>query len=199
MRMGLQQTLIAENAQGSAILFNTGTGAATLGCCDLWGNPGGDWTDRFASQYGVNGNISADPMFCADDTLQMWLQPGTPCAPPVSACGLIGAWMEGCDGSGVALVAHDSPDMRLAACPDPASGWTHFSYRLPADQSAALDIYSVDGRSVRRWVCPAGGAAAQSTLWDGRDGLGRLCPTGLYLARLSSGRRSVTTKVLLLR
>jgi hypothetical protein len=47
-----------------------------------------------ADQYGVDGNISEDPLFCAPETEDFTLQDCSPCAPyspPNEECSLIGA------------------------------------------------------------------------------------------------------------
>ncbi|MFC1573258.1 right-handed parallel beta-helix repeat-containing protein, partial [Candidatus Eisenbacteria bacterium] len=71
----------------------------TLSCCNLYGNNAGDWVGCIADQYGVNGNISEDPLFCAPDYDDFNLQEGSPCAPfspPNEECDLIGAWSGAC-------------------------------------------------------------------------------------------------------
>ena len=53
-----------------------------------------------ADQYGIRGNISADPLFCAPGEDDFRLQEGSPCAPDYNPdCGLIGAWPVGCGGT----------------------------------------------------------------------------------------------------
>jgi predicted outer membrane repeat protein len=106
----LENTIIAFGAEGQAIqVANT----VTLVCCDLYGNPGGDWTTGIKDQYGINGNFSADPLFCGTgipmihgDASAFWLHANSPCLPgnhPDSHdCGLIGAHGQGCGPSRVA-------------------------------------------------------------------------------------------------
>jgi hypothetical protein len=70
-----------------------------LSCCDIYGNPGGDWVSCVADQIGENGNICLDPQFCSDSPGgdENWsIQSDSPCAPEQSGCGLIGAWDVGC-------------------------------------------------------------------------------------------------------
>jgi predicted outer membrane repeat protein len=66
-------------------------------CTDIYGNAGGDWIGCLAGQDGVNGNLSADPMFCDLDERHLGLKNRSPCAPPEAReCGLIGALPVGC-------------------------------------------------------------------------------------------------------
>ena len=85
---------------------------------------------------------------------------------------------------------------RLSAWPNPTSGEIRFRIQLPAATAghAVLEIYSVDGRRVRRFVeLPA----TESVRWDGRDGRGQRLPAGVYLAQLHAGEWHATSKVIL--
>lgn len=98
----LENTVIAHSADGAA-LDADGSSGFTLSCCDLYGNPGGDWTGSVADQLGQQGNFSADPLFCDAPAGDWTLQADSPCLPgnhPDGApCGQIGAFGEGCSGS----------------------------------------------------------------------------------------------------
>jgi predicted outer membrane repeat protein len=93
----VDRSIIAFSASGKAIVC-TDAGTAGLVDSDVWGNPGGDWTDCIAGQLGSNGNVSADPLLCdrpgADYGLTL---PDSPCLPQNSASGvLIGRWPAAC-------------------------------------------------------------------------------------------------------
>jgi hypothetical protein len=81
------------SCEGSAVL---------LSCSNLYGNSCGDYEDCFASELGVNGNISAEPQYCepSAEALDFSLAAGSPCLPgnhPDGAvCDLIGARGQGC-------------------------------------------------------------------------------------------------------
>jgi hypothetical protein len=68
-------------------------------CSDIFGNTGGDWIGCVASQLGQNGNICADPQFCAPGGDVYDINEFSPCAPGQSGCGLIGAVGVGCSWS----------------------------------------------------------------------------------------------------
>jgi len=95
----MAQTIIVLGTKGLAISCGGGS-TPTLTCCDLFGNPGGDWVGCIADQQGVNGNFSADPKFCDRHNGSFMLCENSPCAPghhPQGAdCGLIGAFGVGC-------------------------------------------------------------------------------------------------------
>lgn len=66
-------------------------------CCDLYGNDGGDWAGCISEHQGINGNLSADPLFCDPLNGDFRLSADSPCAPEQAPdCGLIGAWPVGC-------------------------------------------------------------------------------------------------------
>ncbi|MCK4414670.1 MAG: right-handed parallel beta-helix repeat-containing protein [Candidatus Eisenbacteria sp.] len=90
----LENTIIAFSTTGEALAGN-----ATLSCCDLYGNAGGDWIGDIAGQYGIDGNISEDPIFCDPWSDDFTLQADSPCAPfssPNPECDLIGSEPIGC-------------------------------------------------------------------------------------------------------
>lgn len=94
----LENTIVACSTDGAALDCGD-IGSATLTCCDIHGNEGGDWIGCIAGQYGINGNISADPLFCDPEGGSFYLACDSPCAPfapPHAECDLIGAWPVGC-------------------------------------------------------------------------------------------------------
>jgi parallel beta-helix repeat protein len=93
-------TIIAFSGAPSEAVYCVGVGgSATLACCNIYGNAGGDWVGCIQDQLGINHNLSSDPVFCSaapDDDMNWTLQSDSPCAPGHSECGLIGAWNVGC-------------------------------------------------------------------------------------------------------
>lgn len=76
-----------------------------LKCCDVWGNPGGDFLDEMVDPTGMNGNIALDPLFCGgalNPESPYSLQTGSPCVAANNECGVvIGAFDVGCVLTGV--------------------------------------------------------------------------------------------------
>ncbi|MFC1573130.1 T9SS type A sorting domain-containing protein [Candidatus Eisenbacteria bacterium] len=88
----IRQTIIASGLESEAVHV-AGESPITLSCSDVYGNEGGDWVGSIADQYGTEGNISLDPLFCDADGGDFGLQDCSPCAPfspPNDSCGLIG-------------------------------------------------------------------------------------------------------------
>jgi hypothetical protein len=96
----LEATLIALSPTGNAVDYGEG-GTATLACCDLYGNAGGDWVDEIADQLGQRRNVSLNPQFCSadPDLNRNWtVERDSPCLPDSSGCEVpIGAWDRGCE------------------------------------------------------------------------------------------------------
>jgi len=92
----LNHCVVAFGLGGGALMGLEPTGYAPQ-CCDVYGNAGGDYVGFIAGQLGVNGNISADPLFCGQAGLDLDLSIATdsPCAPG-GECGLMGALPIGC-------------------------------------------------------------------------------------------------------
>lgn len=93
----LENTIIAFSMQGEAVGC-IDDAYVTITCSDVYGNAGGDWVGCIADQCGVNGNISADPLFCDPENGDYSISEYSPCAPAYSptGCGLIGAHGVGC-------------------------------------------------------------------------------------------------------
>lgn len=99
----VSNTIVAFSSDGEAVLCEGG-GSALLTCCDVFGNAGGDWVGSIAPQYGIDGNVCEDPLFCGneDPECPYALHSDSCCATENNPeCGLVGAWDVGC---GVSLV-----------------------------------------------------------------------------------------------
>ncbi|MBU2502139.1 right-handed parallel beta-helix repeat-containing protein [bacterium] len=92
--------ILAFGINGAAFVRNDAESTATLTCCDVHGNAGGDWTAMISDQFGVNGNLNQDPLFCNHLNEDLTLRGDSPCAVVNNAgCGQIGAFAVGCSGS----------------------------------------------------------------------------------------------------
>jgi parallel beta-helix repeat protein len=95
----LSRTIVAFNTGGAAVFQSADDYYAMFNStnCDLYGNSGGNWTGDIASQAGVNGNLSADPLFCDAVNGDYHISAFSPCAPGVQPnLTLIGALPVNC-------------------------------------------------------------------------------------------------------
>jgi len=95
-----------------------------------------------------------------------------------------------------------NPISRFAARPNPSSGPVTFEFQLaeaPAGGSAELGIYNLSGQRItgRRLFPLASGW--NRFVWDGLAEGGRAAAAGVYLARLSAGGWSASSRMVLLR
>ena len=90
----LENTILAFASVGGSV-FCADNSHHTLTCCDVYGNVGGDWRPCIGDQYGINGNISEDPLFCDRDRLDLHLATASPCL-DADTCSTIGALGHGC-------------------------------------------------------------------------------------------------------
>lgn len=100
---GYPQIFNSIFAFGSGAPLGCNGGDIQIQCSNIFGNSGSDWTDCVSSDFGQNGNFSADPLFCDWESGSLSLLPESPCLPGQhpdgSGCDLIGAFGAGCAGA----------------------------------------------------------------------------------------------------
>ena len=97
-------------------------------------------------------------------------------------------------------VARSASDVVLyPSIPNPARGSCLIRYALPEPFPVTLRVYDVSGRLVRELVRGERSAGSQSVSWDGRDVVGNLVASGVYLYRLEVSDKSWVKKTVLLR
>jgi serine protease len=168
----VENSIIAFSGNGEAVLCSGGQ--VHFSCSDVFGNAGGNWTPCIEDQLGVNGNISADPLFCDALGGDLKLRADSPCAPgnSPSGCGLIGALPVGC---GVTDVADEAPSasLKLTVVPNPVRGAARFEAG-PWAPFTALRIFDSQGRLVEQLTRHDG-------YWEWAPG--DAVPAGVYFAR----------------
>jgi hypothetical protein len=202
--IALSQSILAFNGPGGAVLSSGSS--ATLNCCDIFGNLGGDYIDVFAGQDGLNGNISVDPAFCRANPDDYTLDASSICLPDNAdnPCGqLIGAYGIGQDCS-ILSAAGDTPlQARFELShnhPNPFNPTTRIPFSLAKASPISLRIFDLSGRLVWKLAGQDQWAAGQHAItWNGRDDAGRELPSGVYFYRLDADGNSATEKMTLIR
>ncbi len=173
-----------------------------LTCCDIFGNTDGDWVGEIAGQYGIDGNISLDPLYCDVGAYNLKIDETSPCAPENNPeCGLIGALDVGCYSSGIAET-WNVDRLRLATTvPSSAAAGTTIRYAIPGSgpTQVRLSIYDASGRVVRTLMNARQTPGVYTLVWDGKGENGAFAGSGVYFCRLTSGGESRTRNVVLLR
>jgi len=182
----LDHCIVAFSTAGAGIVCDGGTPA--LGCCDVYGNAGGD--EPCGTDDG--GNFSQDPLFCGPDVYT--LQAGSPC---LSGCDgrVVGAEPGQCGATAV-------PD--LAGCrllgnyPNPFNPSTRIVFSLDAPARADLRIVDAAGRQVATFVLGDLPAGRHEVFWNGRDAGGHALASGIYVCELQAlGQRRTMGMILL--
>lgn len=201
----IDRTIICGTVDGAAIEVRSSAVTPTLTCCDLYGNEGGDWADGIADQLGVNGNMSADPIFCDPENGDFRIADISPCSPlspDNPECGLIGAWGVGCNLIDAPEVAGTGAGFRFEGVhPNPFCREVQISFSLntPVCRRSQLSVFDIAGRRLRSLYEQDVDTGRFRVSWDGRDESGEPVSAGVYILRLGSGRESVSTRITRLR
>jgi len=164
-------------------------GSDVIRCNDVYGT-GANFLDDCAGLDGIEGNFSANPLFCNAAQGDYHLTADSPCAPGKSPldCGLIGAFPVGCGIIGVVDAAPVAPQ-RLTVIPNPVRGIARFESSPTA--VTILNIFDSQGRLVDHLTSREGH-------WEWQPGA--TTPAGVYFARPEADLpASMTVKFLILR
>jgi hypothetical protein len=90
---------IVMNCNGTGIYVGLAAGGvSSIACNDVFNNTAADYGGILGDLTGVNGNISAPPLFCNAYGGDFHLQPSSPCLPGNNSCGTtIGRYGSGCE------------------------------------------------------------------------------------------------------
>jgi hypothetical protein len=83
--------------------------------------------------------------------------------------------------------------------PNPFFRMTHINYTLNCEQVTSVVICDIAGRSIRTLVNSTQQPGKYTLHWDGKDNVGRLVPSGVYICRFRAGEYHQNIKLLLQR
>ena len=89
------------------------------------------------------------------------------------------------------------PVAAVRAAPNPFNPSTTLRFEVAAAGAVTVEVCDLRGRVVRTLADRVMAAGPASIAWDGRDDRGAALPSGVYLARVSAGAASGTTKLVL--
>jgi len=95
--VAVSHSIITRSSAGASVSCDE-TSSLSVFCTDIDSNAGGDWVGCIADQAEINGNFSADPLFCDLMHEDFHIQRDSPCA-NAAGCGLVGALPVGCGGT----------------------------------------------------------------------------------------------------
>jgi hypothetical protein len=90
----------------------------------------------------------------------------------------------------------------LPSRPNPFSTSTIIVYTIPRsaeDSQIRIKIYDTRGRLVRTLVDAIQPVGVHRVSWNGTDGAGRRVASGVYFCRMSTGRKAITQRIVLLK
>lgn len=92
-----ENCIIAFSVDGAAVVCDDDLSQPILVCCNVFGNEDGDWTGCLSAMSAVDGNLSADPLFCDAAAADFRLNGASSCVAENNDCGeLIGALEAAC-------------------------------------------------------------------------------------------------------
>lgn len=196
----IDNTIVAFSSEGEGIYCFNEDGPPNMTCCDIFGNQGGDWTDCIADQFGVDGNISENPLFCGAAGGNFHLHVKSPCATENNpGCGQIGALPSNC---GTSSVDDSELAPRAAALaqnhPNPFNPQTTITFELPERETVTLRVFDMSGRLVRQLISSEPHTSGRhEVVWNGRDDAGHPVASGTYLYRLEARSFRETKRMVL--
>ena len=83
--------------------------------------------------------------------------------------------------------------------PNPFNPETTIRYDLPQSSRVSLIIYDLMGRKVRTLVNAEQQPGYKRVIWDATDDMGRQVSSGIYIYRITAGKMTLSSKMVLLR
>ncbi len=83
--------------------------------------------------------------------------------------------------------------------PNPFNPITTINYSLAEEGDVELIVYNIKGQKVKTLVAGNQTAGLYNAIWDGKDNVGKTVSSGVYLYRLSTGKKTLNKKMLLLK
>ena len=83
--------------------------------------------------------------------------------------------------------------------PNPFTDATSLPVFASRGERILMEIFDMRGRKVRTLLNSSGEGAIQKVTWNGTDDHGDLLPGGIYLCRVTSGEKTITCRMVLIR
>jgi len=83
--------------------------------------------------------------------------------------------------------------------PNPFTATTRITYHIAEKSSVSVEIYNLKGQLVRKLCQAVKDGGEHDLVWDATDDHGNALGSGVYFCRLTAGKSTFTTKMLLLK
>jgi hypothetical protein len=198
----IKNTIISYNTVGASI-YIYGQADFAIRYSDIFGNAGGDWVDSIAGQFGINGNISANPLYADTAAGDFRLAPGSPCIDtgdpssphnPDGSRADMGAF---CFNHFNAVDDDISMPVNISVeqnYPNPFNASTVIEYALGEPANVTLEIYDILGRELTRMDIGIQPSGRHQATWDSGGN-----PSGIYFYRLRADNNVTINRMVLLK
>jgi hypothetical protein len=89
--------------------------------------------------------------------------------------------------------------LEVSNYPNPFNPSTTITYTVPNDGNVKINVYNIKGQLVADLVNERKDQGSHSVIWDGKDNNGNLVSSGIYYAKLATGGKIATAKMLMLK
>ena len=149
-----------------------------------------------------SGNIDQDPMFCNPINKDYRLSDESVCRGVSSTGAVIGAYRNSCsdplalsDGSQNVL-----PNFYLEQnYPNPFNPATKIRFSIPEKSNTKLIVYNISGQVVKKLMNSILAPGTYNVSWNGRDEVGAMVSSGVYIYTLFSGSSVQSKKMFLVK
>ncbi len=148
----------------------------------------------------LEGNISADPLFCYGDSLDYTIDAASPCATADVNNAVAGAMGIGCN----SLSLQDENQLPLTfnispPYPNPFNGTVIIPVTNMTERPVSISIYSLKGKLIRQLHSRERSSGHVAFRWNGKDESGQQVGTGIYLVRAIAGEERQSQKIIYLK
>lgn len=91
------------------------------------------------------------------------------------------------------------PISQMAIYPNPFNPVTTISFQTAKTQEVSVTLYNLKGQKIRTLHKGILSTGEHKLIWDGKDNSGRTVSSGVYFARIETGKQCLTRKLLLLK
>jgi hypothetical protein len=83
--------------------------------------------------------------------------------------------------------------------PNPFNPSTTIEYQIPQTGLVQINIFNIQGRSIRRLDNSIHQAGTQRIVWDGRDNFGMQAASGVYFCQVKFSGKAITKKLMFIK
>ncbi|MCU0645232.1 MAG: T9SS type A sorting domain-containing protein [bacterium] len=83
--------------------------------------------------------------------------------------------------------------------PNPFNSKTVISYQIAEPSFVAVEIFNIQGQSIKKWENTFQSIGLHRIAWDAKDNFGNSVPSGEYLCRIINGNKAQAINLLYLK